>query len=176
VATAPNLSVTDNVIMKRYRLPPISHNGFLDMSAATRFAKELKEAYEIIAPAVSTPVRLLSGGNLQRVILAREISGKPSFMVAVQPTRGLDVGAIEGVHRLLLTQREAGAAVLLISEELEELLALSDRVYVIYEGRIMGELRTDSTDTGMPLIESIGLMMTGTPLEQIRGGAPSARG
>jgi simple sugar transport system ATP-binding protein len=176
VATAPNLSVTDNVIMKRYRLPPISHNGFLDMSAATRFAKELKEAYEIIAPAVSTPVRLLSGGNLQRVILAREISGKPSFMVAVQPTRGLDVGAIEGVHRLLLTQREAGAAVLLISEELEELLALSDRVYVIYEGRIMGELRTDSTDTGMPLIESIGLMMTGTPLEQIRSGAPSARG
>ena len=85
-------------------------------------------------------MRLLSGGNLQRVILAREISSQPTLMVAVQPTRGLDVGAIEGVHRLLLAQREAGAAILLISEELEELLALSDRVVVIYEGEIMGEV------------------------------------
>jgi len=89
-------------------------------------------------------------------------------MVAVQPTRGLDVGAIEGVHRLLLTQREAGAAVLLISEELEELLALSDRVYVIYEGKIMGELKIESADPDQSLIEAIGLMMTGTPLEQIQ--------
>jgi simple sugar transport system ATP-binding protein len=89
-------------------------------------------------------------------------------MVAVQPTRGLDVGAIEGVHRLLLTQREAGAAVLLISEELEELLSLSDRVYVIYEGRIMGELKVKSAEPDQSLIEAIGLMMTGTPLEQIR--------
>jgi simple sugar transport system ATP-binding protein len=139
----------------------------LDMGAATKFAKELKEAYDIIVPSVNTPVRLLSGGNLQRVILAREISGHPNFMVAVQPTRGLDVGAIEGVHRLLLTQREAGAAVLLISEELEELLALSDRVYVIYEGRIMGEVKVGGGEPDEKLIETIGLMMTGTPLEQI---------
>jgi simple sugar transport system ATP-binding protein len=104
---------------------------------------------------------------LQRVILAREISGRPNFMVAVQPTRGLDVGAIEGVHRLLLTQREAGAAVLLISEELEELLSLSDRVYVIYEGKVMGEVKVESMDPHQSLIESIGLMMTGTPLNQI---------
>jgi general nucleoside transport system ATP-binding protein len=137
------------------------------MNAATKFAKDLKAAYDIIVPTVNTPVRLLSGGNLQRVILAREISGSPNFMVAVQPTRGLDVGAIEGVHRLLLTQREAGAAVLLISEELEELLALSDRVYVIYEGRIMGEVKVQSTETDESLIETIGLMMTGTPLEKI---------
>jgi simple sugar transport system ATP-binding protein len=113
-------------------------------------------------------VRLLSGGNLQRVILAREISGHPNFMVAVQPTRGLDVGAIEGVHRLLLTQREAGAGVLLISEELEELLALSDRVYVIYEGKIMGEIKVHATEADQSQIEAIGLMMTGTPLEQIQ--------
>jgi simple sugar transport system ATP-binding protein len=104
---------------------------------------------------------------LQRVILAREISGHPNFMVAVQPTRGLDVGAIEGVHRLLLTQREADAAVLLISEELEELLALSDRVYVIYEGRIMGEVKVGGGEPDHQLVEAIGLMMTGTPLEQI---------
>jgi ABC-type uncharacterized transport system ATPase subunit len=168
VGSAPNLSVTDNVIMKKYRQPPISHGGLLDMTAATKLANDLKQAYDIIVPNVSTPVRLLSGGNLQRVILAREISGLPNFMVAVQPTRGLDVGAIEGVHRLLLTQREAGAAVLLISEELEELLSLSDRVYVIYEGKVMGELTVGTTEPEQNLIEPIGLMMTGTPLDQIR--------
>jgi len=178
VGSAPNLSVTDNVIMKKYRKPPISKGSLLDMGAATSFAKELKEAYDIIVPTVNTPVRLLSGGNLQRVILAREISGQPNFMVAVQPTRGLDVGAIEGVHRLLLTQREAGAAVLLISEELEELLSLSDRVYVVYEGKIMGELKVESTeaDSDQSLIEAIGLMMTGTPLEQIRKEGVAAHG
>ncbi len=167
VGSAPNLSVTDNVIMKKYRKAPISKGSLLDMTAATNFAKELKQAYDIIVPTVNTPVRLLSGGNLQRVILAREISGNPNFMVAVQPTRGLDVGAIEGVHRLLLTQREAGAAVLLISEELEELLSLSDRIYVIYEGKIMGEVKVKSAEPDDSLIEAIGLMMTGTPLEQI---------
>jgi simple sugar transport system ATP-binding protein len=160
--SSPNLSVTDNVIMKNYRKEPISHGWMLDIPAATHFANDLREGYNIIAPSVETPVRLLSGGNLQRVILAREISGKPVLLVAVQPTRGLDVGAIEGVHNLLLAQRETGAAILLISEELEELLALSDRVAVIYEGRLMGEVTE-------PDIETVGLMMTGTPLEQIRG-------
>lgn len=173
VGTAPGLSITDNVIMKKYRQPPISRGGLLDMVAATKFATDLKQAYEIMAPNVSTPVRLLSGGNLQRVILAREISGQPTFIVAVQPTRGLDVGAIEGVHRLLLAQRERGAAILLISEELEELLSLSDRVHVIYEGRSMGELRVSAGTPDQSLIDTVGLMMTGTPLDQTRqhGGA-----
>lgn len=161
VGSSPNLSVTDNVIMKNYRQPPISHGLAIDMYTAKTFAEGLKKSYDIAVPTVNTPVRLLSGGNLQRVILAREISGKPVLMVAVQPTRGLDVGAIEGVHRLLLEQRQAGAAILLISEELEELLSLSDRVAVIYEGKIMGEIQDDDLDT-------IGQMMTGTPLEQIR--------
>jgi len=167
VGSAPNLSITDNVIMKKYRKPPILKNGLLDMKAATKLANELRKAYDIIVPNVSTPVRLLSGGNLQRVILAREISGLPSFMVAVQPTRGLDVGAIEGVHRLLLTQREAGAAVLLVSEELEELLSLSDRVYVIYEGKIMGEVKIEGEEPDESLVDTVGQMMTGTPLDQI---------
>jgi simple sugar transport system ATP-binding protein len=171
VGSAPNLSVTDNVIMKKYRHEPISHYGLLDMSKASRFANDLKQAYDIIVPNVETPVRLLSGGNLQRVILAREISGQPSFLVAVQPTRGLDVGAIEGVHTLLLAQREAGAGILLISEELEELLWLSDRVYVIYEGRIMGEIPIGSKEASQEIVDKIGLMMTGTPLDQIRAGA-----
>jgi general nucleoside transport system ATP-binding protein len=160
VGTAPNLSMTDNVIMKKYNHTPISHGGMINMVVAEKYAAQLKETYDIIAPSTRTPVRLLSGGNLQRVILAREISSEPTLMVAVQPTRGLDVGAIEGVQRLLLLQREAGAAVLLISEELEELLSLSDRIDVIYEGRIMGEV-TDGN------VRNIGLMMTGTPLEKI---------
>ncbi len=170
VGTAPNLSVTDNVIMKQYRQAPLDRHGFLNMPLATKFARKLKDEYDIIVPTVETPVRLLSGGNLQRVILAREISGHPALLVAVQPTRGLDVGAIEGVQRLLLEQREAGAAILLISEELEELLSLSDRLLVIYEGAIMGELKFGPEGSSPALIESIGQMMTGTPLAQVRTG------
>ncbi len=171
VGSAPNLSVTDNVIMKQYRQAPISRGGLINMPEATRFAKNLKEQYDIIVPTVETPVRLLSGGNLQRVILAREISGRPSLLVAVQPTRGLDVGAIEGVHRLLLAQREAGSAILLISEELEELFSLSDRIYVIYEGKIMGEVAIGQEEPSQEMVDTIGLMMTGTPLEKIKAGA-----
>lgn len=165
--SSPNLSVTDNVIMKNYYKEPIARGWVLDATSAAHFAEELKAAYDIMVPTVETPVRLLSGGNLQRVILAREISGQPTCLIAVQPTRGLDVGAIEGIQRLLLAQREAGAAILLISEELEELFSLSDRIYVIYEGRIMGEVRDGD-------LETVGQMMTGTPLEQIQQiGAPA---
>ncbi len=160
VGTAPNLSLTDNVIMKAYKQQPIGRGWALNQIAADKYANELRSIYEIISPTIKTPVRLLSGGNLQRVILAREISSKPAFMVAMQPTRGLDVGAIEGVQKLLLHQREAGAGVLLVSEELEELLALSDRIYIIYEGRIMGEVLDKD-------IDKIGLMMTGTPANEI---------
>ena len=160
VGTAPNLSVTDNVIMKNYKKPPIGNGWMLNTIAAQGYATSLKDDYDIIVPSINTPVRMLSGGNLQRVILAREISSDPALMVAVQPTRGLDVGAIEGVHRLLLAQLEAGAGILLISEELEELLSLSDRIYVIYEGEIMGEVKNGE-------LEQIGLMMTGTRLMEI---------
>ena len=163
VGTAPNLSVTDNVIMKNYDQSPISKGWRVISAEAESYASDLKEAYDIIVPSIDTSVRLLSGGNLQKVILAREISSEPRFMVAVQPTRGLDVGAIEGVQKLLLSQREAGAAILLISEELEELLTLSDRIYVIYEGEIMGEISDGD-------INKIGQMMTGTKLEDIEAG------
>jgi simple sugar transport system ATP-binding protein len=162
VGTAPNLSVTDNLIMKSYRHPPVGQGWAINKLAARQQAEGLKEQYDIIVPGVQTPVRLLSGGNLQRVILAREISEEPALMIAVQPTRGLDVGAIESVRRLLLAQREAGAAILLISEELEELLALGDRIYVLYEGEVMGEVRDGKA-------EEIGLMMTGTRQAELEG-------
>jgi simple sugar transport system ATP-binding protein len=161
VGTAPNLSVTDNVIMKNYGEDPIGKGWMVNDAAALKYARELKKAFDIIVPNVGTSVRLLSGGNLQKVILAREISKKPELLIAMQPTRGLDVGAIEGVQRLLLLQREAGSAVLLVSEELEELLSLSDRIYVIYEGEIMGEVADGD-------MEKIGLMMTGMRMEEIR--------
>ena len=156
VGTAPNLSITDNVIMKSYRRPPLARGLSLDSLAARKKAETLKDEYAILAPSVDTSVRLLSGGNLQRVILARELSAQPQLLIAMQPTRGLDVGAIEGVQKLLLAQREAGAAILLSSEELEEIFALSDRIVVMYEGEIVGEVAGADYDA-----ETIGLMMTG---------------
>ncbi|HUM70255.1 MAG TPA: ABC transporter ATP-binding protein, partial [Chloroflexota bacterium] len=121
VGSAPNLSITDNTIMKSYRQTPISQGWRINYMVAHDTAVKLKSAYDILAPSVDTVARKLSGGNLQKVILAREISAQPQLMVAVQPTRGLDVGAIEAIQTLLLEQRKAGTAVLLISEELEEL-------------------------------------------------------
>ncbi|MBI4770228.1 MAG: ATP-binding cassette domain-containing protein, partial [Chloroflexi bacterium] len=164
VGSAPNLSVTENLIMKRYRRPPLAQGWAINYTAARSYAEEMKQTYEIAAPTVETPARLLSGGNLQRVILAREISSGPQVMIAVQPTRGLDVGAIEGVQRLLLAQRASGAAILLISEELEEIVSLSDRGLVIYEGRIMGEVADGN-------IDRIGLLMTGGHPEAAQEGA-----
>jgi len=160
VGTAPNLSIADNLIMKAYRQPPIGKGWSIDGRKARSHSEALKQDYDILAPSIDTHSRLLSGGNLQKVILAREISGSPQVVVAVQPTRGLDVGAIESVQRLLLNQRQAGAAILLISEELDELLTLSDRIAVIYEGEIMGVLDT-GTDALAPSYEMIGLMMAG---------------
>ena len=156
--SAPNLSITNNLILKAYRTPPISRRAAVDYPVAREHAENLKDEYEIIAPSVETSVRHLSGGNLQRVILAREISAGPGLMIAMQPTRGLDVGAIEGVHRLLLQLREAGTAVLLVSEELDEIMMLSDRIAVIYEGQIVGEV---SGEASAEMREQIGLMMTG---------------
>ncbi|HEU5103552.1 MAG TPA: ATP-binding cassette domain-containing protein, partial [Roseiflexaceae bacterium] len=162
VGSAPSLSITDNLIMKQYGQPPIGRGPWLDATAAHEFANRLKDAYQIRAPSVDIQARLLSGGNLQRLILAREIAAQPKCMVAMQPTQGLDVGAIETVHKLLLEQREQGVAILLISEELEELLALSDRVAVMYEGEIVGEVNDGD-------VERIGLLMTGSA-------APAAQG
>ncbi|OQY22325.1 MAG: heme ABC transporter ATP-binding protein [Anaerolineaceae bacterium 4572_32.1] len=158
MGSAPNLNLIDNLIMKDYNRPPVGPGWVIKQPVARQRATELKEEYEIMAPSVDTSARLLSGGNLQRLILAREISAQPELLVAVQPTRGLDVGAIEGVQRLLLAQREAGGAILLISEELDELFSLSDRVMVIYEGQIVGELVEEDRET-------VGLMMTGQKRE-----------
>ena len=157
VGSAPNMTITENTIMKNYRNDPIGNRWGINFTAARNHARELKDTYDILAPSVRTQARKLSGGNLQKVILAREITANPKMMVAMQPTRGLDVGAIESIQHLLLEQREAGTAILLISEELDELLTLSDRIAVMYEGEIMGIVDAKDAD-----INEIGLMMTGT--------------
>jgi ABC-type uncharacterized transport system ATPase subunit len=166
VGTAPNLSITSNLILKAYRKPPIARGMAVDYPVARQHAQELKSEYDIIAPSVDTSVRYLSGGNLQRVILAREISAGPGLLIAMQPTRGLDVGAIEGVHRLLLDMRRAGTAILLVSEELDEITSLSDRIAVLYEGEIVGEVTGEVGDEGR---DRIGLMMTGQLKQQEDG-------
>lgn len=157
VGSAPGLSLADNLIMKSYRKPPIAQGWLLNQIVINQEAEQLKTAYDIAAPSIKVEARLLSGGNLQKAILAREMSTDPRLIVAVQPTRGLDVGAIEAVHHVLLKERANGTAILLISEELEELMSLSDRILGIYEGEIMGDLKAEEAT-----VTDIGLMMAGT--------------
>jgi general nucleoside transport system ATP-binding protein len=155
--SAPNLSLTDNFIMKGYRRAPIGGGWTIDAASARGHAQSLKDTYEVSAPSVETEARLLSGGNLQRLIFGREVSSEPDVMVAVQPTRGLDVGAIETVHKLLLERRSAGTAILLISEDLDEILMLADRVAVIYEGKVSEPMPVEAVD-----VAELGLLMTGS--------------
>lgn len=157
VGSAPNLSITKNVIMKNFESEPISHRWQVNYTEAGRHAAELKQKYDILAPSVETQARKLSGGNLQKLILARELSSAPHLIVAMQPTRGLDVGAIEAVQQLLLDQRETGCAILLVSEDLDELMALSDRIAVMYEGEVVGVVDGKEAD-----LNTLGLMMTGS--------------
>lgn len=148
--------VADNFVLKAFDRAPYTAHGLLQPSAISAYAQMLIERFDVRTPSPSLPVTSLSGGNQQKVVLGREIDSNPRVLVAAQPTRGLDVGATEYVHKALLAQRDAGAAILLISTELEEVLALSDRIVVIYEGRIVGEVPGDRANA-----QKIGLMMAG---------------
>jgi ABC-type uncharacterized transport system ATPase subunit len=159
-----NLSVAENLILKCYRDPPVCTHFFLDGDAIVAHAEGLVQQYDVMTPTIQTRTRLLSGGNLQKLILAREISSSPALMVAVYPTRGLDVGATEAVRRLLLDQRDAGGGILLISEDLDELMSISDRIAVLYEGQVMGV--QDAEDAR---VEALGLMMAGSATEEADG-------
>ena len=157
MGVVPALSIRENLILKKYRRPPFSHGEFLDNKEIEENARRAISDYQIAAPNCETPVKLLSGGNIQKVVLARELSENPSLIVAVHPTYGLDIGATEQVRQVLLAQRERGAATLLISEDLEEIMTLSDRILVLFNGEVMGILEAESAE-----IEAIGLMMAGT--------------
>jgi simple sugar transport system ATP-binding protein len=152
----PSASILDNLLLKAYRLPPIARGPFLNYQTAADQARRILSAFQVSVPQLDAPVSVLSGGNQQRLLLAREISLHPTLLVACSPTRGLDVGAVEPIHRLLPEQRQRGGAILLISEDLDELLALADRIAVMYEGAIVGSVRGEEADAA-----TLGLMMTG---------------
>ncbi|WP_273845554.1 ABC transporter ATP-binding protein [Rubrobacter calidifluminis] len=154
-------TLAENYALKSYAKAPFSRWGWLFPGRMRREAEKQLRAFDVRPLDPDAPARTLSGGNQQKVILARELSGEPGVIIASQPTRGLDVGAIEFVHEMLLKQREAGKAVLLISMELEEVRSLSDRIAVIYDGGIVGELEAgEATD------EQLGLLMAGHSPEE----------
>lgn len=151
-----DFTVAENAILETHHRLPFAHGIFLNDRAIRAYARQLVEAYEVRTPSLDTPVKFLSGGNIQKLILARELSRDPKILVAAQPTRGVDIGATEYIHRRLLEQRAGGRAILLISEDLDEIRALSDRIAVMYEGQIVGLLPTDQAD-----VQTLGLLMAG---------------
>ena len=153
---APSLSIASNMALKDYRSSSFSQGPLLRLRRIGDRASELIKRYDVKAPGVGTPTRRLSGGNLQKVVIAREFSSEPRVLVAAAPTRGLDVGAIETVHGYLREAAARGVAVLMISEDLDEVLTLSDRIVVMYEGAIVGEV-----DAAVATPEELGLLMAG---------------
>ncbi len=151
-----DLSVGENLSMKKYRTEELSHNTVMKKGRIRQFAEDLIERFTIKTPSQDTSVKFLSGGNIQKTILAREIDFCRGILIAVYPSRGLDIGATEAVRQNLIKQRDSGAAVLLVSEELEELLMVADRIAVMFEGRIMDILDAKKTGT-----EELGMLMAG---------------
>ena len=156
VGVIGDLSLEENLISARYRETPFSQRGLIDWKAARDFATRIIADYDVRCPGPQAATRLLSGGNMQKLILGREMARSPRIILANQPTRGLDIGDVGYVHQQLLKARQAGAAILLISEDLDELLALSDRIVVMHRGRMSPPMaRSEVT------IRHLGLMMAG---------------
>jgi general nucleoside transport system ATP-binding protein len=148
-------SIAENIALHDYRKPPDSRFGWLFPGRLIERARTLIKQFDVRGGGPTTRAGGLSGGNQQKVILAREIERDPKVLIAAQPTRGLDVGAIEFVHRRLVEERDEGRAILLVSLELEEILSLSDRILVMYEGEIVGEFPPTTSE------EELGVAMTG---------------
>jgi simple sugar transport system ATP-binding protein len=150
-----DFSLAENIALHDYRAEPDSRFGWLFPSRLTKRARSLLKEFDVRGGSPQTLALALSGGNQQKVVIAREVARDPRVLVAAQPARGLDVGAIEFVHKRLIAERDEGRAILLVSLELDEILSLSDRILVIYEGRIVGEYGPDVSD------EELGIAMTG---------------
>jgi simple sugar transport system ATP-binding protein len=151
-----NYSIADNLILGRQRSPAFSwHELVLRLAAIKEWARRLVKEFDIRTPTIDTAARNLSGGNQQKIIVAREMASRPRVLLAAQPTRGVDIGAIEFIHRRLVAERDEGTAVLLVSAELDEIRSLSDRIAVIYEGKIVSIEPADAPE------ERLGLLMTG---------------
>lgn len=157
-------SLSKNLILKRYFKPEFEKLGFLSFSSAENYSKKLIEKYDVrCGQGAKTTVRSMSGGNQQKAIIAREIEEDPELLIAVQPTRGLDVGAIEYIHKQLIAQRDKGKAVLLVSLELDEVMNVSDRILVMYEGEIVADL-----DPKEVTIKDLGLYMAGSKRGEVK--------
>ena len=154
VGLAPGVSVLDNSAIREYF--KASYGPHLSKGKMLNYLNDLIKQFSIKAPDVKAEISTLSGGNMQKLLMGRELISNPEVIVAAQPTRGLDVSAVESIHKLIIKQRDEGAAVLLISEDLDELFKLSDRIIVLYEGRIIKEVDIESAN-----IESLGLAMAG---------------
>ncbi len=151
-----DLTVEENLILENHNAADFHTFGLMNSARIRRFSEDMIEAYAIKTAGREAIAKSLSGGNLQKVMLARELAGGPAVVVASQPTRGLDVGAMEYIHQRILQEREKGAGILLISEDLDEVFNLSDRIVVLYEGKIMGEVRGKDASR-----EQVGLWMSG---------------
>jgi simple sugar transport system ATP-binding protein len=151
-----NFTVAENMILREHHKQPFSRSGFLNLRDISVHSDQLIKKFHVKTPSQDTLVKNLSGGNIQKVVLARELSRNPRVIIAAQPTRGLDIGATEYVREQLLEQRRKGAAIMLISEDLDEILALSDRIAVIYEGQIMDIVPREKATP-----EKLGLLMAG---------------
>jgi simple sugar transport system ATP-binding protein len=152
-------TLAENVSLHDFDKPPVARLGWLSPRRMSQRARDLLTRYDVRGGGPNTRASALSGGNQQKVVLAREVERDPRLLIAAQPTRGLDVGAIEFVHRRLVEERDEGRAILLISFELEEILSLSDRILVIFEGRIVGEYPPTVT------AEELGIAMIGATRE-----------
>jgi simple sugar transport system ATP-binding protein len=156
-------TIADNLVLCSYYQPPFSNNGFvIDHNAVDENAKKLLEEFDIRAPSIYTQGQALSGGNQQKMVVAREFSRPIKLLIASQPTRGLDVGSIEFIHKRIIEQRDHGVAVLLVSAELDEIMSLSDRIAVMYQGQIIATV--DSKDATR---EGLGLLMAGIRKEKV---------
>jgi simple sugar transport system ATP-binding protein len=152
----------ENLVVSRYKQPEFNRLGFLKRGSLRAFAARVIKDFSIAAARPGGGIAMLSGGNMQKVVVGRELSGAPVFIIANQPTRGLDVGSIEFVHRTLVAARDRGAAILRISVELDEIMGLADRILVMYRGQIQAEVSAaEATE------EHIGLCMAGGQIEHV---------
>lgn len=155
-------TIEENLIVCTYFKPPMSRGLVLDSQRISEFATEAIETFDVRSTGKDVPAFTLSGGNLQKVVIAREISAHPDLLIVAQPTRGLDIGSIEFVHQRIVDARDNGTAVLLVSAELEEVMSLSDRIAVLYEGEIVGTIDAENATE-----EGLGLWMAGITDENI---------
>ena len=152
----PGLDAVENMLLKSYTHPEFSGRWLINRQAAEAKTAEIVRQYNVKLAGLTQPVRSMSGGNLQKLLLAREIAENPKLIIVVYPARGLDVGATESIHKLLMELRDSGTSILLISEDLDELMKLSDRVGVMFGGRIVGNFAIEEVD-----LEEVGLLMMG---------------